>query len=61
MNSADHLYTVDEAAEWLRVSRWSVYRLIHAQQLQTIRIGRRRLVAPAALHDCVELLSKDAA
>lgn len=37
---ADHLLTVQEAADWLRVSRWSVYSLIHANQLRTIKIGR---------------------
>jgi excisionase family DNA binding protein len=58
---ADHLLTVQEAADWLRVSRWSVYNLIHANQLRTIKIGRRRLVTREALNKCVELLAKDAA
>jgi excisionase family DNA binding protein len=38
------LFTIDEAAAQLRVSRWSVYNLIRSGQLQTIKIGRRRLV-----------------
>ena len=58
---ADHLLTVQEAADWLRVSRWSVYSLIHANQLRTIKIGRRRLVSLDALKECVALLAKDAA
>ena len=58
---ADHLLTVQEAAEWLRVSRWSVYSLIHANQLRTIKIGRRRLVSREALNECVAQLAKDAA
>jgi len=49
-----HLLTVQEAADWLRVSRWSVYSLIHSNQLQTIKIGRRRLVSLDALRQCVE-------
>jgi excisionase family DNA binding protein len=57
----DRLLTVDEAAAWLRVSRWSVYNLIRSNQLRTIKIGRRRLVPPAALDECVELLGKEAA
>jgi excisionase family DNA binding protein len=58
---ADHLLTMQEAAEWLRVSRWSVYSLIHANQLHTIKIGRRRLVSREALKECVRQLAKDAA
>jgi excisionase family DNA binding protein len=50
------LLTVDEAASRLRVSRWTVYNLIRSNQLRTIKIGRRRLVPPAALGECVELL-----
>jgi excisionase family DNA binding protein len=56
-----HLFSVQEAADWLRVSRWSVYSLIHANQLRTIKIGRRRLVSLDALHECVEHLGEDAA
>ena len=50
------LLTVEEAADQLRISRWSVYNLIRANQLRTIRIGRRRLVTPAALIDCIAML-----
>lgn len=60
-DSADHLFTIDETAEWLRVSRWSVYNLIRGNQLRTIKIGRRRLVTRDALDECVALLAKDAA
>jgi excisionase family DNA binding protein len=58
---ADHLLTMQEAAEWLRVSKWSVYSLIHANQLHTIKIGRRRLVSRKALDECVKQLAKGAA
>ena len=58
---ADHLLTMQEAAEWLRVSKWSVYSLIHANQLHTIKIGRRRLVSREALDECVKQLAKGAA
>ncbi len=57
----DHLFTVQEAADWLRVSRWTVYKLIRAHQLQTIKIGRRRLVTREALRECVSLLADEAA
>jgi excisionase family DNA binding protein len=58
---ADHLLTVQGAADWLRVSRWSVYSLINANQLRTIKIGRRRLVSRDALKECVAQLAKGAA
>ena len=58
---ADHLLTMQEAADWQRVSRWSVYSLIHANQLRTIKIGRRRLVSLDALKECVAQLAKGAA
>ncbi|MDA0632278.1 helix-turn-helix domain-containing protein [Nonomuraea sp. MCN248] len=48
--------TVDEAAQRLRVSRWTLYTLIRSNQLQTIKIGRRRLVPVDALADCIKTL-----
>jgi excisionase family DNA binding protein len=57
----DYLLTVQEAADRLRVSRWSLYNLIRANQLRTVKIGRRRLITPAALAECVELLSEEVA
>ena len=53
------LLTIDETAAQLRVSRWMVYNLIRSHQLRTVKIGRRRLVQPAALSECVEQLGKD--
>jgi len=55
------LFTIDEAAARLRVSRWSVYNLIRSGQLQTIKIGRRRLVPLDALTECLEHLKELAA
>jgi excisionase family DNA binding protein len=57
----EYLLTVQEAADRLRVSRWSVYNLIRSKQLRTVKIGRRRLVTPAALAECIDLLGEDAA
>jgi excisionase family DNA binding protein len=48
----DYLLTVQEAADRLRISRWSLYNLIRAKQLRTVKIGRRRLVTSAALGAC---------
>ena len=60
-DARDYLLTVQEAADRLRVSRWSLYNLIRANQLRTVKIGRRRLVTPSALAECVELLSEEVA
>lgn len=48
------LLTVEEACRKLRVSRWSLYQLIRANQLATVRIGRRRLVAESAIDRFIE-------
>ncbi|WP_018653809.1 helix-turn-helix domain-containing protein [Actinomadura flavalba] len=53
--------TVDEAAERLRVSRWTLYNLIRSGQLRTVKIGRRRLVPINALSECLEQLTEEAA
>jgi excisionase family DNA binding protein len=47
------LLTVPEAGQRLRVSRWTVNRLIQTRQLRTIKIGRRRLVPSEALTDFI--------
>jgi len=53
--------TVDEAAERLRVSRWTLYNLIRSNQLRTVKIGRRRLIPVAALADYLAELTEVAA
>jgi excisionase family DNA binding protein len=53
--------TVDEAAERLRVSRWTIYNLIRSNQLHTVKIGRRRLVPVTAIAECLERLMEVAA
>ena len=50
------LYTVDEAAHALRLSRSVIYELIRSDQLQTVKVGRRRLVPVAALTAYVEAI-----
>jgi excisionase family DNA binding protein len=53
---SDLMLTVDEAANRLRVSRWTLYTLIRSNQLRTIKIGRRRLVPADALTECIKTL-----
>ena len=51
------LLTVREACSQLRISKWTLYGLLRSGQLDSVRIGRRRLIAPAALEDLVRRLS----
>jgi excisionase family DNA binding protein len=41
------LLTVPEACAQLRISRWSLYRLMQQRRLNTVTIGRRRLIPQA--------------
>ncbi|WP_282780824.1 helix-turn-helix domain-containing protein [Nocardia sp. CC201C] len=43
------LLTIPEAAARLRISRWSIYDLIHKRLLLTVKIGRRRFVPGSEL------------
>jgi excisionase family DNA binding protein len=43
------LLTVDQVAELLQISRWSVYRLIWANDLRSVQIGRCRRVPREAI------------
>ena len=40
-----YLLTIPEAASQLRISRWTIYQLIRNNQLKTLTIASRRLVA----------------
>lgn len=40
------LLTVEEAARRLRIGRTTLYALISTRQIETVTIGRRRLVPP---------------
>jgi len=48
------LYTVKEAAEELRVSTWMIYRLLRSNQLKSLTIASRRLIAFEDLMDFVK-------
>lgn len=55
------LLTLEEARAILRVSRWSLYKLINHRRLKTVRIGHRRLVAVSDLSALIEELRQDGA
>jgi excisionase family DNA binding protein len=54
------LYRPEEAAIVLRIGRSMVYEEIRLGRLQTVRIGRRRLVPPDYIAQYVELLKREA-
>jgi excisionase family DNA binding protein len=49
----DRLLSIDEAAERCGLGRTSLYELIGRGELATIKVGRRRLVAEAAVTDFI--------
>jgi excisionase family DNA binding protein len=51
--------TVAEACLTLRISKWSLYQLIRSRQLETIRIGRRRLIPVAAIQALIQQLGRE--
>ena len=46
-----HFLTVAEVAALMRVSRMTVYRLVHAGDLASVRVGRSFRVPERAVHD----------
>jgi len=45
------LLTVAEVAAAMRVSKMTVYRLVHAAELPAVRVGRSYRVSEQAVHD----------
>lgn len=54
------LYSVDEAADALRLSRSALYELIRSGRLRSVKSGRRRLVPVSALTEYVDALGSAA-
>ena len=50
------MLTVEEACQYLRISKWTLYRLIQTGTLKTIKIGSRRLVRQASLQAFIDQL-----
>lgn len=46
---AGTVLTAREACEYLRISKWTLYRLIRSGQIKTMKIGSRRLVRRQSL------------
>ena len=50
----DLVYSLDEAAKLLRIGRTSLYELLAAEELKSIKIGSRRLIARGDIEAFVE-------
>nr|WP_106980343.1 helix-turn-helix domain-containing protein [Streptomyces varsoviensis] len=55
------LLTVDQVADRLRVSRWTVYNLIRSRQLASLTVGRCRRITEAALSEFISLRAEEEA
>lgn len=48
--------SVEQAAEMLGISKWSVYKLLDEQQIESRYMGRRRLVVVTSMQAYAEAL-----
>ena len=53
------LLTVEEAASLLKIGRTNTYGLVMAGQLQSVKIGRRRLVVTASILAFIDQLLEE--
>ena len=53
------LLSVADAAVLLGLSKWTMYELMHAGHLPSIKVGRRRLIARADLRAYVAKLRRE--
>lgn len=60
MQGTPALLTIREASEVLRISRWKLYELINDRKIDTVKIGRRRLVPADTLTKLVDELREEA-
>ena len=55
------VYTVEEAAQVLKVSRWKIFDLIRTNQLRSVKIGGLRRIPCTAIEEYIAQLLKEAA
>ena len=55
------IYTVEEAAQLLKVSRWKVFDLIRTNQLRSVKIGGLRRIPHVAIDEYITRLMEEAA
>ena len=50
------VYTVEEAAQLLKISRWKVFDLIRTNQLRSVKIGGLRRIPHSAIEEYITRL-----
>jgi excisionase family DNA binding protein len=45
------IYTVEEAAQMLKISRWKIFDLIRTNQLHSVKIGGLRRIPHTAIEE----------
>jgi len=53
------LLSIDQACECLGLGRWSIYKLIRERRLNTVQIGKRRLVTQGAIRKFIAKLEEE--
>ena len=56
MTDSQLLLSVEEAADQLRLGRTGTYELVKTRKIQSVKVGRRRLVVRSSLLDFVQAL-----
>jgi excisionase family DNA binding protein len=55
------VYTVEEAAQVLKISRWKIFDLIRTNQLRSVKIGGLRRIPCTAIEEYIAQLLKEVA
>ena len=55
------VYTVEEAARLLKISRWKILDLIRTNELRSVKIGGLRRVPASAIEEYIARLLEEAA
>ena len=55
------VYTVEEAAQVLKISRWKIFDLIRTNQLRSVKIGGLRRIPRIAIDEYIQRLMEEVA
>jgi excisionase family DNA binding protein len=58
---AVEVYTVEEAAQVLKISRWKIFDLIRTNQLRSVKIGGLRRIPGTAIEEYINHLLEEVA
>lgn len=55
----EEMMTVEQLAEYLKISLWTAYELVHKKGFPSFRVGKRILVAKAKLMEWIAMKEKE--